>query len=135
MATIARLADYVTPAPAAVLPVQFQRRPPTRPEERLMLAVLEDALTCFQRGAFATDPRGGRLFSEACAWIYCRDREWPFSFENICGMFSIDPEYIRSALARWARLALAHTNRTGPTAIAIRRMEETLKHLQVPVLS
>jgi hypothetical protein len=87
--------------PDVMLPVQLINRPAVRGEERLMLAVLRDALLRFQKYALATDRRGRRLFSEVDDWIQCRDRSWPFSFENICEVLQIDSGYVRSELERW----------------------------------
>ena len=87
--------------PDIMLPVQLRSRPAVRGEERLMLAVLGDALAGFQRHAFARDTRGRRIFREAETWIHCRDRLWPFSFENICDVLKIDAGYVRWQLYRW----------------------------------
>ena len=87
--------------PDIVLPLQLRYPPAARGEERLMLAVLADALAGFQKHAFARDTRGRRVFREAEAWIHCRDRRWPFSFENICDVLSIDAGYVRWQLYCW----------------------------------
>jgi hypothetical protein len=70
------------------------------PEKRLMLAVLEDAIECFQRYAGARDGKRERLFLEAEKWILTRDSNRPFSFENICDVLGLDPNYIRRGLLR-----------------------------------
>ena len=71
---------------------------PLGPQERLMLAVLEDAIECFQKYAGARDGKRERLFLEAEEWILERDSDWPFSFENICDILDLDPNYIRRGL-------------------------------------
>ena len=53
-------------------------------ERRLMLAVLEDAVSCFQKYAGATRPRNKRLFQEAEEWFMDEEASWVFSFEAIC---------------------------------------------------
>lgn len=70
-------------------------------ERRLMLAVLEDAIDCFQKHAHATDLRGKQLFAESWEWIMSPDRRWLFSFENICQIVDMNPDYIRQGLKRW----------------------------------
>jgi hypothetical protein len=65
-----------------------------------MLAVLEDAIECFQRYAGTHDGKHERLFLEAVKWILDRDCDWPFSFENICNTLNLDPDYIRRGLLR-----------------------------------
>lgn len=66
----------------------------------LMGAVLEEALTCFQR-QFVTGGRWAqRLAEEAEAWFFSDNIDWLFSFVNICGVLDLDPEYIRLGLTR-----------------------------------
>ena len=77
------------------------------PERELMLAVLEDAIVCFQKYAFARDGKGRRLFLDAQRWIVEKDCNWPFSFENICFHLGMDPSYIRGGLRRWEKSALS----------------------------
>jgi hypothetical protein len=91
--------------PDALLPAQFYAAfrggSAVRGEKRLMLAVLEDALDCFQKYAFARDGHGRQLFDESMDWISSSDRDWFFSFENICETLEINPEYLRRGLDRW----------------------------------
>ena len=56
--------------PDILLPVQaFSRRNGPMPEKRLMAAVLEDAINCFQKYRSATNRRGRRFFREASEWL------------------------------------------------------------------
>jgi hypothetical protein len=91
--------------PDALLPAQFYAAfrggSGVRGEKRLMLAVLEDALDCFQKYAVARDGHGQQLFDEAHQWIASSDRGWFFSYENICETLEINPEYLRRGLANW----------------------------------
>lgn len=68
------------------------------PENRLMLAVLEEALVTFQRGLNSPVPERRKRFFEVDRWVASIDTDWPFSFENICSTLRIDPDYIRSGL-------------------------------------
>ncbi|MDG2308090.1 MAG: hypothetical protein P8R42_26235 [Candidatus Binatia bacterium] len=70
-------------------------------ERRLMLAVLEDAIDCFQKYAHTNDLRGKQLFAESYEWIMSPDTRWLFSFENICQIVDMNPDYIRQGLHRW----------------------------------
>jgi hypothetical protein len=106
--------------PDALLPAQFYAAfrggSAVRGEKRLMLAVLEDALDCYQKYAFSRDVHGRQLFDEACEWIGSANREWFFSFENICETLEINPEYLRRGLDRWrARLS---NGQKGPVRVA-----------------
>ena len=67
--------------PDALLPAQFYAAfrggSGVRGEKRLMLAVLEDALDCFQKYAAARDGHGQTLFEEANTWITSNARiDW-----------------------------------------------------------
>ena len=70
-------------------------------EEKLMLAVLQDAVECFQVYVLAETHREKRLFQEAEDWILETDSEWLFSFENICETLQLNPGYIRQGLLCW----------------------------------
>ncbi len=71
-----------------------------------MLAVLHDAVVCFQDHVKARDKRKRRLFLEAEEWILDQDRRYFFSFENVCGSLSLDPSYLRRGLMRWKAAAI-----------------------------
>ncbi|MGD0950131.1 MAG: hypothetical protein ABSA52_22245, partial [Candidatus Binatia bacterium] len=100
-------------------------------ERRLIIAVLEDAINCFQKNLFATDKRGQRLFREADKWLMSADRELPFAFENICEFLSLDAEYIRKGLRRWAYAAQSKAVRGfdsehGPRRVAASAMRPAM---------
>lgn len=67
-------------------------------ESLLMLAILEDALQCYQQNARARDPRARQAFAEAADWLASSDRSWLFSFESICDALEIDADALRHAL-------------------------------------
>lgn len=77
-----------------------QRTFKREPEEALMLAVLEDAIACYQKHMFAKDKRGREIFLDTEAWMLEKDGHWIFSFENICETLSLDPNYLRQGLLR-----------------------------------
>jgi hypothetical protein len=70
-------------------------------EERLMLAVLQDAVECFQKHAMAEYLWERKLFQEAEDWILERNSDWLFSFENSCQALRLNPDYIRRGLLVW----------------------------------
>jgi hypothetical protein len=70
-------------------------------EEKLMLAVLEEAVQCFQDYVLSTRPREKRLFQEAEEWILEKDSDYLFSFESICETLKLHPDYIRQGLMCW----------------------------------
>jgi hypothetical protein len=95
--------------PDALLPAQFYAAfrggSAVRGEKKLMLAVLQDALDCYQKYAFAKDGAGQQLFTDAHSWISCPDRNWYFSFENICETLEISPDYLRGGVEQWRQQA------------------------------
>jgi hypothetical protein len=90
--------------PDTLLPEQFFTllgRKPIQGEKRLLLAMLEDAVHCFQTYVLAKKPHERRLFQEAEEWIDSTDAHWYFSFENICDILGIHPGRMRDALREW----------------------------------
>ncbi|MFT4569256.1 MAG: hypothetical protein ACI91F_000113 [Candidatus Binatia bacterium] len=81
------------------------------PANRLMLAVLEEALVTFQRGINSPVPEQRRNFCEVDAWVASQDTDWPFSFENICSSLRLDPDYIRGGLRRLKKDGLVAKDR------------------------
>ena len=82
-----------------ILPSQhFGPRRKQAPEQRLMIAVLHDALDCVDKYRFATSARGRRLFHEAKQWFLADETEWPYSFECICGVLDLDSNAVRQRL-------------------------------------
>ena len=79
----------------------FRARSHLSSEQRLMFAVLTDAIECFQKNVSARTCANHKLFSEAQAWITSPEGSWPFSFECICDTLGLDPNYIRAGLRRW----------------------------------
>lgn len=115
--------------PDALLPAQFYAAfrggSAVRGEKRLMLAVLQDALDCYQKYAFSRDGHGRQLFGDADEWISCEDRDWYFSFENICETLEINPAYLRRGVHRWRTRTVQgrqHPSREPSTAPADHRL-------------
>ena len=79
----------------------LQRRFDWEPEKKLMLAVLEDAMACFQKYIFARDPKGKMLFQETDHWIQDTNSDWTFSFAQVCESLGFSPNYLRQGLAHW----------------------------------
>ena len=81
-------------------------------EQKLMLAVLEDAVTCFQKYFTARDRIGTSLFREAEEWILLQEKsDWLFSFDNVCENLGLNPGYIREGLLRWQHFRLRERDR------------------------
>ena len=97
--------------PDTLLPDQyldtFRRKLYLEPEKKLMLAILEDAIACFQKYAFARDSRGKALFNEADEWIQQGAVGGIFAFDSVCEVLGLNPSYLRQGLAAWKQNALA----------------------------
>ena len=83
--------------PEIVMPVQFHAGPATRPEYRLMLAVLKDAVDIHRRYARMPGPRR-RIVAETEDWLFSDDTSWPLAFVNVCHALGIDVEWLRARL-------------------------------------
>ena len=64
----------------------------------LMLAVLEDAVHCIERGRRRRGFRARRLAADAEAWVRSDSRDWPFSFVNVCEVLGFDADAFRKRL-------------------------------------
>jgi hypothetical protein len=102
-------------APEVLTPEQYydERRDDSAiyPVKRLMMAVLEDALRCFQNNATAKGGARQRLFDEAHEWLCGENCDGPFSFETVCETLGIVPQYLRNGLLQWRQEQLNGDNR------------------------
>lgn len=110
------MAEYVSDTykhllqPDTLLPMQYfaalRRKAIQEPERRLVIAVLEDAVDCYQKYLGARDRKGHQLFVDAEDWFLSSERAWPFAFENICDLLGINAEYLRRGLSEWKERTL-----------------------------
>jgi hypothetical protein len=88
----------------------YRRRFYLDPERVLMLAVLQDAVVCFQENLAATCKRKQVMHVEAEEWILDTDNSYLFSFENVCETLGYDAGYMREGLLRWKRASFTNRN-------------------------
>jgi len=85
--------------PHTVLPVQFftrlQRSSAWTGEQRLMAAILEDAIAVCCKPDPPKSSKGRTVLRESLRWVRSNDRTWTFSFLRICEMLDMDPSAIR----------------------------------------
>ena len=97
--------------PDTLLPEQyldtFRRKLHLEPEKKLMLAVVEDAIACYQKYVLARDSKGKSLFREAEEWVEDRAGEGIFAFNNICESLGLNPDYLRRGLSEWKKQMMA----------------------------
>lgn len=103
--------------PDTLLPDQYfetyRRKFHLEPEKKLMLAILEDAVACYQKYLFARDSKGKALFREAEEWMIANGGNGIFSFDSVCDMLGLDPDYLRQGLTTWKKRALAERGRSN----------------------
>jgi hypothetical protein len=78
-------------------------------EQRLMLALLTDALNVYQKGALSRLTRLRRLYVDAECWILA-DRAYgdAFSFTTVCDALSINPGLLRRRIIDWKHTVCGH---------------------------
>jgi hypothetical protein len=79
-------------------------------EYRLMLAVLQDAVTCWFRCSSVRNVRERRMFQEISAWFWSDDQNWLYAFESICDHLGLEPNAIRRGLKNWPPPSLQQPN-------------------------
>src|SRR5215467_44335 len=70
-------------------------------EEKLMLAVLSDAIELFQKHVLSKDETGRNLFQEVEEWLLEKESDELFSFKSICETLDLNPNHIRQGLMSW----------------------------------
>lgn len=78
----------------------FRRSEHVEPEKLLLAAILEDAVQEYRKYSRAHDANGKKRFREAEEWIMRRGNDWIFSFDNVCDLLGVDPEYVRRGLGK-----------------------------------
>jgi len=114
--------------PDFLLPLQFfagmREKAKANGERRLMFAILEDAIDCFQKYFEAKDGRGRQLGADAEEWLLSDDRSWLFSFVNVCETLGIHPDFLRQGLFDWKARQLTQPQ-TARTAVETETMQST----------
>jgi hypothetical protein len=90
---------------SSLLPTQFFPNTQTEDEplRRLMLAILLDAVRCYQLNFRSQQPHRRVDFDEAQQWLYRDSPLAPFSLVNVYSVLNIEPETVRNAIVRWTR--------------------------------
>jgi hypothetical protein len=80
-------------------------------EEKLMMAVLSDAIELYQKHVLSKDENGTTLFREVEQWFLEKESDQLFSFEFICETVQLDPDYLRQRLIFWKETRLKEQSR------------------------
>ena len=133
--------DLLSSLPDVVLPSQFFESPGAQnfsSEQRLMLAVLTDAINIM--GDLRGSPRhfSRDSFDEASGWIFGRGLQGPMSFDHVCEALGVNPEALRTKLSELVsqgggsllRLRLKEAGRTlSITVNRVRRRRRLTRRL------
>lgn len=85
-------------------------------EQRLMLAVLADAINIIQDGHNSSSARKRASFTEASDWMFTKGVACPLAFDSVCDALGIDADALRS------RFNTLLSTPPGPTRIAPLRL-------------
>ena len=93
--------------PDLLAPAQYYERTHRKrylhPEKMLMLAVLADAITYYQTSFVALSRHQSTRFQEVETWLFKERSDRLFSFDTVCEVLGLSPNYIRVGLLRWTQ--------------------------------
>jgi hypothetical protein len=90
-------------------------------EQRLMLAVLVDAINVLRGWQRTGGGRKRRAFAEAAQWVNTTGTHYPFSFDSVCDALEIDSEVLRSRL-RALTMGLANATRNSVGRLRLKEL-------------
>jgi hypothetical protein len=88
--------------PDAILPSQFFESIGAQTfssEQRLMLAVLTDAINILGASRVSPNRRKRNSFNEASSWVFANGITSPLSFDHVCDALSVNAESLRRRLS------------------------------------
>ena len=94
--------DDLQSTPDIILPSQYFELTGTQKlssEQRLLLAVLVDAINILQGWRETASVRKRNMFAEAQQWVVSPGESKPFCFERVCEGLGIDAERLRHQLS------------------------------------
>lgn len=137
--------DLLSSLPDVVLPSQFFESSGGQAfssEQRLMLAVLTDAINILGESRDSRSNFKRDSFNEASAWVFGRGLQGPMSFDHVCDALGVNAEALRNRLAELIsqqggsllKLRLKEASRTLSVTVnrVRRRRRLTRKLLRTP---
>ncbi|HEY6394073.1 MAG TPA: hypothetical protein VIX12_01575 [Candidatus Binataceae bacterium] len=118
--TIAGSTAESRPFPDVILRSQFFELMGSRvltSEQRLMLAVLADAINIVQEFRHAPSERKKVTFNEAWNWIFAKSVRSPLSFANVCDALGINGEGLK-----WRLTTIESASSDGTAGVAPLRL-------------
>jgi hypothetical protein len=96
-------------SPGALTPAQYYPPPPASPYHHLLLAILEDAIRCFQRNFAVKNGPRRVLFRETEGWLFDSDGTAFLSCPMVCETLGINSVQLRRYLREWhLRMTAGH---------------------------
>jgi hypothetical protein len=83
-------------------------------EQRLMFAVLVDAINILLGWNRMDTARKRRAFAEASQWVIMKGTNCPFSFDSVCDALNIESQMLRERLRAIEMGKHRNTERLGP---------------------
>ena len=90
----------------------------TTGERRLLMAMLENAVHCFQKYLLSRNEKNRQLYEEATRWIMedrpsadSANEALPFSFTYVCEALGLEPSCLRRGLEQWRERELERARR------------------------
>ena len=136
---------FLNAIPDIVLPSQFFGSVGTQTfssEQRLMLAVLTDAINIMGKYQVSPNRLKGGSFDEASAWVFGDGIKGPMSFDHVCDALGVNADTLRMRLSELVprrggsllRLRLKEASRALPVTVnrvrRRRRLTETPLHVR-----
>jgi|SRR5579885_162052 hypothetical protein len=85
-------------------------------EQRLMLALLADAINVYQQGVTSRSTRKRLLYVDSERWIMAENQNrHAFSFETVCESLGINPAVLRRRMIEWKHKVRHGAPVTAPT--------------------
>ena len=105
-------------ASEVLMPSQYYAARATTPYHRLLLAILEDAIRCFQNNLDAKTIRRRRLFRETEYWLFETKDAGFMSCPTVCESLGISAVALRRSLREWQKATRDGARRAFGTAFA-----------------
>src|SRR6516164_5134368 len=116
--------------PDLITSAQYYSSPAPSPYHRLLLAVLEEAIHCFQRNFGATRGRRQVLFREAKEWLFDPNGTAFMSCRMVCESLGIEPSLLRGYLREW-QVRMMHCVYNPKFTGASRNLANMLPHRSI----
>jgi hypothetical protein len=88
-------------SPDALTPAQYYPAPAANPYQRLLIAILEDAIRCYQSNFAVRNGPRRILFRETEEWVFDSDGAAFLSCSRVCESLGVNSVQLRRFLREW----------------------------------